>query len=290
MSVLARLVAVAALAVAAGTILVAPAGAAAVPPTCSTTTTTSTVVSSPTVITTSTVPSSATVTTSSSIPSSPIVTTTSTSESPTFNPLRNADAPALVAAVDPCTTTSSVTSTSTAPTTTSTAISTASPSPSPTPTAPATAITLSGVPASAHRGDSFTITITGLSPGGHFAVEMHSVIVVLGEGDADDAGHAAINVTVPVDISFGLHQIVVLGENPPESATAAIVVIADATTSSESSTTTTTTSDEPVAVLSNTGAPAATATLVLIGSGCVVLGLAFLYVTRRRRNQPGNHV
>ena len=238
--------------------------------------------------TTSTVPSNPTVTTTITVPSSPSLITTSTSSPTEVIRLRNPDQAALLAA-DPCTTTSSVTSTSTAPTTTSTAISTASPSPSPTPTAPATTLTLSGVPASAHRGDSFTVTITGLSPGGHFTVEMHSVVVVLGEGDADDAGHAAINVTVPVDISFGLHQIVVLGENPPESATAAIVVIADSSSSSESSTTTTT-SDEPVAVLSNTGAPAATATLVLVGSGCIVLGLAFLFVTRRRRNQPGDHV
>ncbi len=282
MSVLARFVAAAALTVTAGTVLVTPAGAAAVAPGCSTTTSvTSTTTISPTVTTTTTV---ANPSQSITVPISPTESYTSS----VFPPrLRNADQPAIVAG-DPCTTTSTTTSTTTAPITTSTSSSTASPSPSPTPTAPT--LKLSGVPASAHPGDSFAVTITGLSPGGHFTVEMHSVVVVLGDGDADNAGRAVVNVTVPTDISTGLHQVVVLGENPPESATAAIVIIADPTTSSSENDTTTTSSDEPVAVLSNTGAPAATPMLVLVGSGCIVLGLACLFLVRRRRNEPGEHV
>ena len=161
-----------------------------------------------------------------------------------------------------------------------------------------TAAQLGGIPARVHAGDVLTVTISGLVANEGYRLELHSTVVVLGSGDVDAAGRATVNVRIPQDTTDGLHHVVVFGDDSGLSATAALFVIAvsrpatsTSATNSEpnaptSVATVTTVPDgaNPSPELSQTGAPANTPELVLIGSSAVVVGVLLLLLVARRRN------
>ena len=167
-----------------------------------------------------------------------------------------------------------------------------------------TAAQLGGIPARVHAGDVLTVTISGLVANEGYRLELHSTVVVLGSGDVDAAGRATVNVRIPQDTTDGLHHVVVFGDDSGLSATAALFVIAPSGPSTSSSSPSTTSSElnaptsvattgpddaSPGPELSQTGAPANTPVLVLIGFSAVIVGVVLLVLVGRRRNGRAEH-
>ena len=180
----------------------------------------------------------------------PPVVTTTTSTTTTVPPTTTTVPPTTTTTVAPTTTTT------VAPTTTTTL---ASPSDELMAPSPITA------------GETITLSGEGFDPFEAVQAILFSDPIVLGEGNADEAGFASLTVTVPADTPPGDHTLQLVGLSSGRSLEAPVQVLA-------AQATTTTTSAEELPETGLSSGP-----LAVVGAGLLVFGIAAVALTGRRR-------